>query len=213
MKKHVYQIAKWLLNYNPLVNHIYKGKTKISNGKLMLGCTIKSKGKNNRVIFGNGGALIKTVIHIDGDNNYIYIGDGASVRYGVLWIEDSNNKILIGNNTHICGHTQLACIEGTTIEIGKDCLFSSDVTIRTGDSHSLLDLNGTRINPSQDVKVGNLVWLCNDVKILSGVNICNDVVIGTGSIVTHNVSEEKTVVAGVPAKIINRNVIWDEQRL
>ncbi len=43
--------------------------------------------------------------------------------------------------------------------------------------------------------------------ILKGVHIGNNVVIGAGSVVTKNVPDN-CVVAGNPAKIIEKNITW-----
>lgn len=66
--------------------------------------------------------------------------------------------------------------------IGERCLFSSKITIRIGNSHSILDKNGTRINPSKGISIGNHVWIGNTVIILKGTEVNEDSVIATGGI-------------------------------
>ena len=108
----------------------------------------------------------------------------------------------------------MACIEGTKIDIGKNCLFSANITIRTGDSHSLVDTNtGKRINPSKDVKIGNHVWVGNGATILKGIEIPEDCVVGACAVVTHTPQEGNCVLAGNPAKVVKTGVVWAAQRL
>lgn len=76
-------------------------------------------------------------------------------------------------------------IEGTKVTIGKDCLFSAQINIRTVDPHSIFDqATGERITPSQDVIIGGHVWIGDDVKILKGVRIGEHSIVGTGAILS-----------------------------
>ncbi len=58
-------------------------------------------------------------------------------------------------------------------------------------------------------RVGNDVWIGNNVTIFDGVTIGNGAIIGAGAVVTRDV-EPYSIVAGVPAKIINYR-FTDEQ--
>lgn len=130
-----------------------------------------------------------------------------------IHIEDNNNEIIIGKNTSISGKTHLACIEGSKIIIGEDCMFSSDITFRTGDSHSIVDLNGNRINPSMDIIIGNHVWVGNRTIITKGSKVSDNSIIGTGSIVSKIFEEPNIIIAGVPAKKIKGEVSWLRERI
>lgn len=143
----------------------------------------------------------------------IEIGEHTGIEKVELWIEDNHNRIAIGKRTSLCGKAHLACIEGCTITIGDNCLFSSDVVFRTGDSHSVLDLNGSRINPSQDISIGNRVWICNRVIVAKGVSIREDSIIGAGSVVTKSIPDTNVVIAGIPAKVVKREVSWCAERI
>lgn len=176
-------------------------------------CRIENKGIGNEIIMGNQCVLKKCKIYIHGDNNKVILADRVSAIECEIHIEDNNNNITIGSDTHISGNTHLACIEGTTIEIGKKCLFSSDITFRTGDSHSILNMNGERINPSKDILVGNHVWIGNKVTITKGVKISENSIIATGAVVTNKFEQSNVILGGVPAIIIKREINWDEQRI
>ena len=91
-------------------------------------------------------------------------------------------------------------------------MFSSDVVFRTSDSHSILDLNGCRINPASSISVDDHVWFGNKTTVLKGLNIGSDCIIGTGSVVTKSITS-KSVVAGNPAKVVKCGVTWDINRI
>lgn len=148
-----------------------------------------------------------------GDNGTIKIGPKCYAVNTEFYIEDANGTIEVGKDTSLCGKAHLAVIEGTKIKIGENCLFSSEITFRTGDSHSLLDLKGNRINPSKDIEIKDHVWIGHKVSINKGVTIQENSVIGTGAIVTRTFLEGNVVIAGVPAKIVKENINWDAKRI
>ena len=146
-------------------------------------------------------------------NNKVIIGSHCFLNKADIHIEDSTGMLSIGKNTAICGNTHLACIEGKTIEIGEDCLFSSDIVVRTGDSHSILNMDGKRTNPSMDVHIGNHVWIGNRVIVLKGSLINHNSIVATGAIVTKKFNEINVILGGNPAKIIKECVNWDGERV
>ena len=93
---------------------------------------------NNQMVVGDYTRLVNCTINIHGNNNTIILGNHCYCNQGAFWLEDDNNTIEIGDYTSLCGIIQLATIEGTKILIGKECLFSSEIDIRTGDSHTLV---------------------------------------------------------------------------
>lgn len=160
-----------------------------------------------------GAVLLFSRIYIRGNNNVVHIGTGVHARNAEFWIEDDGNSIVVENNTTFIGKIHLACIEGTSISIGKNCLFSSEIVFRTGDSHSILNAEGKRINPSEAIKIGDHVWVGHRVTVLKGVSVPNNTVIGTGSIITKSFSEGHVIIAGVPGKIIRRQTNWNVERI
>lgn len=180
----------------------------------MAGCKISFAGQNNTVEIGDMSTLNGVSINIVGSGNRIVLGDRVSLYGCTFSIEDDGNIINLGSHTYIYNNTELAAIEGTQIDIGSDCLISSDVRLRTGDSHSILDETGKRINPSGPIAIADHVWLGNDVKVLKNARIAENCIVGTGSIVTHRTPcQPGTILVGSPAKATRTGVNWDQDRI
>lgn len=195
---------------------IKKGNILQYNGNLLLNCSITINGTGNKVIITEDGVnrLNHTKIFIQGNNNSIIIGRNNNLNYLELWIEDNDGSIILHNTITVAGRTQLAVIEGSRIEIGNNCLFSSDVFVKTGDSHSIFDsFTKQRINVSKDVFIGDRVWLGHRATVLKGVKLDSDIVVGTGAIVSKSINKSNVVIAGIPAKIVKENVYWQNERV
>ena len=186
-------------------------------GAFMSGCRIRINGSNNRIILNSEGSLnyLKDlVISIHGNDNNIIIGRNVSTQGLSFSVEDDNNRIVLGDNFTGGGFSELAAIEGTEIIFGSDCMLSAHITIRTGDSHSILDAKmRNRINPSKSVIIGNHVWVGNTVLIFKGANIGSNSIIAGGSVVTGKSFPSNCIIGGNPAKVIKDNIDWKVERI
>lgn len=191
-------------------NHIEK------RGAFMSGCKIKIYGSHNKIILTPGGiSFLKDVsISIHGNNNMILLGKNISTQRLSFCIEDDNNRIEIGDNFQGGSFSELAAIEGTEIIFGKDCMLSANITVRTGDSHSILN-NATqeRINASKSIKFGNHVWIGNTVLIFKGANIGDNSIIAGGAVVTGKTFPTNSIIGGNPARILKENINWKVERI
>ena len=202
-----------ILNNTPFLNS-YKVKrgNNIDIEGIMVHSRINIRGKNNKLIVKRGAALLNCSFNIEGNNNEIVIGENCRLWGVNAHFEDDGGKIDIGKDTEIDGRTHLACIEGKKISIGEACLFSSDITLRVGDSHSVTDLSGRRINPSKDIIIGNHVWIGNSVIVLKGTMIGDNCIVGSGAVVSGDF-EANQAIGGNPAATIKRDVNWKKERL
>ncbi len=170
-------------------------------------CSIVIRGNRNHVSIGSS-SLTGVGVIVSGDGNIIMIGDGCLIRSLGLVCEDSGNSISIGASTQIHGSTELAAIEGTSICIGQSCLFSGRIHFRTGDSHSLTDLEGRRINPSRDITIGNHVWVGMNVTVLKGSAVADSSVIGACAVVCKRFNRPNCTIAGNPARVLREGIDW-----
>lgn len=185
----------------------------ISDKALLLCSKIMFNGYGNLIKIAPEARVENYSFRIYGNNNKIVIGENCQMKDGEFWIEDDNNEIFIGANTTIQANTQFAAIEGCRIEIGEDCMFSSDIVVRTGDSHSIIDADNNRINKSANVQIGNHCWIGHRVMVMKGVVIPHNTLIGAGAIVNKQFDKENTIIAGVPSKVIKENVGWLRERV
>jgi acetyltransferase-like isoleucine patch superfamily enzyme len=161
-------------------------------------------GENNIIKVASGVYLYEVHIAIKGNNNKISLGRGA-YHINIEFIGD-NNIISIGN-TWAMTDTTVTVSNGRRVIIGDGCVFSAQTTISTTDHHPIYDQAGQRVNPDQDVLIGDRVWLGRGVDVLKGTVIESDVVIGARSVVTGTIPAN-SVAAGVPARVIKRGTTW-----
>ena len=133
--------------------------------------------------------------------------------YNILFIRSYEQKrryliskgARIGENTEIIGNVYNFGSEPYLIEVGKNCLISSNVSFMTHDGgiNVLNNLNyfEERMDKLAPIKVGDNVFIGARAVIMPGVTIGNNCIIGLGSIVTKDV-EDNSVVCGIPAKKI-----------
>ncbi len=217
-----------VVKYRPLVSlacrihnlrNFFRIKRKGSDNRieapvaLLKKVNIRIKGSGNRILIGDFAQLPGAAITIHGDNNVISIGPWCYLGGTDLFMEDSGGTITIGDHTKFLGKTHLAVIEGTSITIGRDCLFSSDIQLRTGDSHSVLDLEGRRINASRDIVIGDHVWVGTKAFLTKGARVASHCIVGACSLVTKAFEETHCTLAGVPAKIVKRETDWSIRRI
>ena len=170
-------------------------------------------GNNNTIIIDDYCRLFNVKFHLKGNNNQVRIGKNVRFkRGGSIWVEDYNCSIEIKNgSTFVDVH--LAAIEPhSKILIGQNCIMGSDIDVRTGDSHSIIDKNtNERYNKPKDVIIGDHVWVTSHCDILKGVSIPKDSIVSTGSIVTKPFTQEGIIIGGSPAKILKENITWEKR--
>jgi len=185
------------IGWHHKTNIIFRNsKIEINGGKLLIG-----------INFGyfDGGGIDPAI-----DNCRIQMFDGSLITNGDVSLYPgvtlliNGGKISIGNNTRVNAFSKL--ISSQEIKIGSDCLIAQNVMIRDNDGHKIgtKEENKNWIKP---VNIGNNVWIGERATILKGVTIGDGAVIAAGSVVTQDVAP-KTIVAGVPAKEIKSEIVW-----
>ena len=190
-----------------------RGNSVVYNNTYLTNCTIRMSGENNRIVFNGTNYFKRCKFYITGNNNQIIIKDKVCGYDATFIIEDSNGSIEVGYKTLFAGKIEIASTEGADISIGEQCLFSSEIDIRNGDSHSIFDQNGSRINKAEDICIGDHVWVGHRAMILKGVVILNHSVVGAGAIVTSKFARPNVVLAGSPAKIIKEKICWKHEKM
>ena len=205
--------------YYCLMNNRVKGKRgntlQIKNAFLRgFRCTFY--GKNNEVIIGGEKPSVLTYCHIaiHGSNNKVVIEGGVGAKDLTVYCGDQHCLVHVKEDTQISGKTELATMEGTKIVVGRDCLFSANITLRAGDSHSVIDAEtGLRLNKSKDIIIGDHVWIGNTVIVTKGSVIGDHSVLATGSVVVGKSYPNNVALGGNPAKVLKEGVSWLSEKI
>ncbi len=219
MKLFLYRIRKILrrlLRGDPGYKEFIRGEANSirTNGSLLSNVSFDILGDRNRITFGEGCKIYNSRFHIRGSDHVIEIGENCRVtRGGVFWIEDDGCQLVVGRDTSMV-EVEIAVTEpGSRVVIGEDCMFANDVDIRAGDSHPIVDkASGKRLNPAQDVTIGDHVWVAAHSVILKGVSIGRDSVVAAGAIVTRS-CEAGSILAGNPARAVKTGITWKRRRV
>ena len=222
-----YKIKTFVRSNSDFLSHLYyymmhnrvsgrKGNRIRRSNVFLRGLHVNFHGTGNEVILGGAepSALTNCHIEIHGSHNRVIIGEGVGAKDLSLYCANEQCLIHVKKKTQISGKTELAVMEGTKIEIGEGCLFSANITLRAGDSHSVVDAeSGVRLNPSRDIVVGNHVWIGNTVIVTKGTVIGDNSVVATGSVVAGKTFPVNSAIGGNPAKVIKEGVNWLAEKI
>lgn len=183
-------------------------------GVFLKSTSVSICGYGNNIYIGARTRIRNCEIVVKGNGCSIYLeGDGCVLTNTRLVCEDDGSSIHIGKSTTMEGGL-IASTEGCSIHIGNDCMFSEDVEIRNGDSHTIKDLDtNLRINKARSIYISDHVWLAAHVRVLKGARIAKGCIVANSSLVTSNLEVENSVYAGLPCKLLsNRKVCWERPR-
>ena len=128
----------------------------------------------------------------------------CEIPFMVHYTSIVHGNIKIGKNVAKyfanCGNCYFQGING--IEIGDNTIFAPSVKIISA-NHSKTDLD--QHVKGKPIKIGKNCWLGVNSVILPGVELGNGVIVAAGSVVTKSFGDN-TIIAGVPAKEIGKNV-------
>ncbi len=149
-----------------------------------------------------------------GENAKLEIGKrGNFYGGGMLWLY-KNAVFRAGDEFRINRQYRFVLSIDTSILIGNDCLFSFSISMWSNDCHSIFDIAARKnINSLQHIRrerkiiIGNHVWVGDCAEILYDTEIGNGSIIGAMSLVKSRIPNN-CIAAGVPARIIRKNVAW-----
>lgn len=171
---------------------------------------IRIKGKGCKVFIGRRTRLNNCIITLRGNHCSLNIkGSTTMINNTLLDAYRTGSTISIGSSFTMEGG-RIESMDGRSIIIGDNCMFSRDISICNGDNHPIfkLDQYDFPLNPSSDVTIGNHVWLCATVRVLKGVYIADDIVVGTKSLVNAPLAESHSIYVGSPAQLLKTGVTW-----
>lgn len=176
--------------------------------------SVEFRGKNNRLTVDPGSTLTRLTVVFHGDHGSVTVGHNATVGKPKLSLRIGHRgAVHLGNNVSTTTPLFASAAEGATISVGDDVMFATHVQLRTDDSHAIYDVaSGNRVNPSQDITIGDHVWVGYESVVLGGVSIGSSSVVGLRSIVTGDIPAN-CVAAGVPARVVKQGITWERPYL
>ena len=169
--------------------------------------------RDSRIIIENGFLSVgydpvlstKGACGIGMTNSTLHIMGNVELRPKVgIWTTDAH--LAIGNGTVINGPTSIVSRAG--VKIGAYCHIAMNTMIMDYDLHKHAVAGEKPVDIPKEITIKDHCWIGHNVTILKGVTIGEGSIVGAHSIVTKDV-EDRTMVAGVPAKKIQGNVIWE----
>jgi acetyltransferase-like isoleucine patch superfamily enzyme len=115
------------------------------------------------------------------------------------------DRCTLGKGIGIVGHER--------VELGDD-IWTGHYVYITDQNHGYEDVSmpiGTQLWKDAPVSVGSGSWLGHGCVILPGVHVGEHVAVAAGAVVTRDVPD-RSVVAGVPARVVRRYVDGEWQR-
>ena len=143
----------------------------------------------------------RTLLRINGQ---LRVSDSFSIGKGCR-LDIGKDAILTVSSGYINPNTTLVIMHGMTL--GRGCAVSWGCQFLDEDFHSI-SFDGKKNTGDNPITVGDHVWIGSNVTVLKGSRIPSGTVVAAGSVVNAQFTEENTLIAGVPARVIRRNVSW-----
>jgi len=172
------------------------------------------RGSNNSLTLAPGAKLGELVIEFDCNNATVTIGPNTGVTpFTGFFRLGEDATITLGANVSTTDYCFISAVEGVAVRIGDDVMIASENELRSDDGHPIFDVStGLRIKPAKDITIGNHVWIGKRAVILGGGTMGDGSVLGYGAILTSGVPNN-AVAAGVPARVIRRDIAWERPHL
>lgn len=166
-------------------------KSIVIAGKSLVQCIFTKLFKCRKFLFSHKNLLLKNVKFDFEKNAKVHIGDYFSCRRNVQINVKNNAELDIANNVFINTNSVIACHD--KIVIGNNVKFGPGTLIYDHD-HVYKDGKITDQYATEEITIGNDVWLGANCIILKGTHIGNNCVFGAGCIIKGNYANESFVV-------------------
>lgn len=134
------------------------------------------------------------------------------IRDLIIELPVPNGTMSIGENFFISGGSFFVDYN-STLNIGDDCMFSSKISIMSGDSHIVTDMDGNILSKPSEINIGDHVWVGVNSLILKDSHIPSNSIVGANSVVTKKFLSPNVAIAGNPARVVKENINWRRDNL
>ena len=154
-------------------------------------------------LLGPGSVLARTTVLSVGEEATLSL-QGAILGRGSVVHIGPGSRLAIGEKSYFNDGSTIAAGSTAGVSIGRDCSISFGVTIIDDDGH------GFGPPPySSPIVIEDRVWIGCNATVLKGVTIGKGSVVAAGAVVTKS-CPPRSLLAGVPAKVIREGVEWTD---
>ena len=180
------------------------------------GLTINFTGKNNVVRIEKPCGFIKKYPsrwNVQGNNNKFEIKRITTTMPTSISLccSNDNQSLFIDENCSF-GGLYIDMLENySSVRIGKNCMFATNIYCITGDVHAILDKETHQLmNKAKGVVVGDNVWVGRNCFLGKNANIPEGCVLGISTTVASKLKVPPySAVGGNPPKLIKQNILWE----
>lgn len=185
-------------------------KVYIKGNKLPVGIEIifTDKAKKCNVFIDENIKAKASKISLKNENNFLYLGRNCTLNNIGAVILGRNDFIIVGESVSVTGHNTWSTgfnsgKDNNGLIIGDHCLIASEIIIRPGDGHLVIDTNtGQQLNVShKPIVIEPYCWIAQRAAILKNVRIGACSIISLGAVVTKSCNRF-SLLSGVPAKAV-----------
>lgn len=140
-----------------------------------------------------------------------YTDSPCLIRIGLPDAPCFNCCCTIGKGTGMGGVDISLFDDESRVEVGEDCMFSTDIRLWCSDSHAVYDGEG-KLRLGRFITIGNHVWVGMRCLIGKNSRIADGSIVGWGSVVAGCFDTPHSLIAGAPAAVRKHGVSWSRER-
>lgn len=100
--------------------------------------------------------------------------------------------------------------KGTGVAIGNNNLFAGGISLHARVDHLVYDISTfEKFNQEYGITVGSNIWVGREVLMLNKAVISSNSIVGARALVNKKFESEHVLIAGNPAKVAKKNVMWN----
>jgi len=184
-----------------------KHNTIIGNADLSKS-VVTFKGTGNILYIEDPAEFKKCKINFAGDNAVAYISSNVKYQYQFSLTMWSGTAVYLGKDTNYRA-VDINVAERQNVIVGRECLFSTGVCIRTSDVHIIYDATThKRINMSKSIVIGDHCWVGQNAMVLKGCVMGSGSILGAGAVAANKIIPSNTIFSGNPARMIKDNIFF-----
>lgn len=187
----------FLISYKVKIDELHKGAIVIDGAVKRFMICLGHRGFT-------GIAHQQSIIHIIKGAKIVF-SDNVCLAQGFrLWV-DEPTTVTFGKDFYCNKNCLIRATKNITF--GDGVLLGWNVAINNCDGHHI-SIDGVDRPNDGDITIGNHVWIASDVRINKNAQIPNGAVVAQMSLVNTRFVEDRILLAGIPAKVVKRNIDW-----